>query len=246
LQEEEMMKKRRQKLELIAIVGLGIATFFNAFSAYQSSQHSGAMNYYYNQSTSLINQTSALSVVIQNLSSEDLTVYMRLVELEQDWKSAPEGSDAQRSAENTYMNFQMRFVREDLANAIAWSNEHYADTNEYLPPWQSPDYLKDYIEMLGELSAIVTQVESEGNKHNTLSDSLQLLTVFYTTVMFLLGICGTLKHWKHKIAVLVFSATLFAAATVMLSQQPFFPDAEKAFENIMSAFVEKYGQYTGR
>ncbi|MCL2544312.1 MAG: hypothetical protein FWE77_00175 [Clostridia bacterium] len=238
--EADINEKRKQKLELIAIIGLGIATFFNAFTAFQSSQHSGAMNFLYTTTTALVNQTTTMAIMAQTESHGDRSVYMRLIELEQGWQSAPEGSDERQRAERAYLDFRERFVDENLEAAIAWSDGHYADTGEYVSPFESPAYLEELLEATMELGAMADRMAEEGNKHNAVSDRMFLMTVFYTTVMFLLGICGTLKNWKHKVAILIFSGVLFAVATVMLAQQPLFPDAEKTYADIMADFLAKY------
>jgi hypothetical protein len=110
---------------------------------------------------------------------------------------------------------------EELEYAYNWAydeNEKNYDNPDapYLTPFDKEDYGDSYYERYYELEEQAQAALEQGGIDNTNGDAFGLVTVIYSVVLFLLGICGSFDSFKNKIAIMAISGVAFLIATVYM------------------------------
>lgn len=214
-------EKNSYILELIVVIMLGITSVMGSLAAYQSGLNSSAMSKDYNEGIATITDANSFYVEAGQVLSRDQAIYMELVRLEYDWAFSEEGSAEEAKAEEVYSEYANKFISPELQEAIDWAAAEQESTGYYVSPFDHEPYIAAiYADADATYDAGRTLLE-EGHMYNTYGDRMGLIVIYYATVLFLLGICGTLKQNTLKLGLVVFSAAVFVFATVQMCAIPF-------------------------
>lgn len=214
-------EKGNYMLELVVVIFLGISSVMGSLASFQSGLQSSAMSKEYNEGTAMIMQANSSYVSANQEYAKDTAIYMELVDLQYDWMYSEEGSAEEERAEEAYDEYANKFVSEALQAAIDWADEQEAETGYYTSPLESEEYLDTiFAEYYEEFETGRTMME-KGHDHNTWGDQMGQVVVEFAMVLFLLGICGTLRNNQLKLVLMAFSLVVFVIATVEMVQIPF-------------------------
>lgn len=207
-------------LELIIIVFLGITSVFGAFSAYQSALNSSAMSKDYNEGIATITDANSMYVEAGQTISNDMTLYQNMVSLSLDVDYAKTSLEREK-AEEKLDNFTSKFLTDTLLKSIDWAEKEENSTGDYVSPFDDEDYHTEvYKEAEDTYSEGRNKLDS-GNIFNTNGDKMGLIVIYFATVMFLLGVCSSLKRNQLKLGLSIFSLGIFIFAVVQMFQVPF-------------------------
>lgn len=233
-------------LEVIIAIFLAVTAFLTAWAGWIGSLHGGnqATNYAasnnmaadgnsrYNDAEQKVMQDMLLWNEIGDLQLEIMYADMCL-------KDEPDNIDyedkknlagyklyyicvdnlTQTMAEKIGFDLDAALATDDQAQfAIDWfyNNSGVSDVSPFGDTEYVNAYYEDAMAVLAESQALL----EEGKSDNARGDSYNLVTVFYSVVLFLLGICGTLKRLPNR-TLIVFAAILcFILATIYMFTIP--------------------------
>ncbi|MDL2238138.1 hypothetical protein LJC56_10010 [Christensenellaceae bacterium OttesenSCG-928-K19] len=224
LQDSLGKEKGSYILELVIVIMLGITSVMSAVASYQSGLHASKMSESYNNGISYTTEGNSMYVEAGQQLSSDTAIYMELISLEYDWMFSETGSDEEAKAEEKYNEFHSKFVSDILNEAIEWAHAEEEATGYYTSPFEYEPYLDA---VYGEADEMYTRGKLmlvEGHKHNTHSDQMGQMVVYFALALFLLGICGTLKNNTLKLILVIFSVGVFIFAIVQMVNIEFMTD----------------------
>lgn len=207
-------------LDLAIIIFLGITSVFGAFAAYQSALDSSAMSKDYNEGIATITDANSMYVEAGQTVSNDMALYQNMVSLSLDVDYAKD-SDEREKAEEKLDNFTSKFLSETLQASIEWAEKKEKADDAYVSPFDDENYYNEvYKEAQATYDEGRTKLDS-GNIFNTNGDKMGLIVIYFATVLFLLGVCSSLKRNGLKVGLSIFSLAIFIFATVQMFQIPF-------------------------
>jgi flagellar basal body-associated protein FliL len=216
-------KKKEEILEIIIVVMLGVTAVLTAWASWIGSLHGGNQATNYTTSNNLAAEAnSEYNVAVQNELTDRL-VYNEFNDLSIDYIYAYEAGD---EAEAERIDWKMTELQdnsfsEELLAAFDWSvaeNDKNADNPDvpYLTPFDKEDYGDSYFERYYELEDQSKAALKQGQQDNADGDSFGLVTVIYSVVLFLLGICNSFSSFKNKTALVCISGVAFIIATIYM------------------------------
>lgn len=221
LKEKINSERGSRVLEIIVVIFLGITSVVSAFSAWQSGLHSSAMSKYYNDGIATVTDGNSLYVEAGQVISSDMALYMELIRLEYDWMYSEVDSAEEAKSEEIYNEYANKFIGEELQEAIDWAAEQEESTGYYVSPFEYEPYIESVYADADATYQEGRDMLEKGHEYNTYSDKMGLIVVYYAMVLFLLGICGTLKNNVLRFVLILFSAVIFIVATAQMVQIPF-------------------------
>lgn len=224
-------------IELIIVIMLGVTALLTAWASWIGSLHGGNQATNYTTSNNIASEgNSEYNAGVQELN-QDMLLWNDISDMQIDIIFAREMEDEVTVEKVCYQLFYKldENLSEDMANAIGWnyqlSEEEQNDPTGTILAWlddpksmTSPfydeEFLSNYFATANELLAQSQAVLSQGSEDNSNGDAFGLVTVIYSVVLFLLGIAGSFKSEKNKIAIIVISIVAFVAATIYMVTIP--------------------------
>jgi hypothetical protein len=219
--------KKEQILEVAVVVMLGITALLTAWATWVGSLHGGNQATNYTTSNNLAAEAnSEYNIAVQNELTDKL-IFNEFNDLNIDYNYALDAGDTEEADRLDWKiaELQENSFSEELENAYNWAydeNEKNYDNPDhiYLTPFDKEDYGDAYYTRYYELEAESQAALAQGQKDNANGDAFGLVTVIYSVVLFLLGICSTSDSIKNKIAIIAISGTAFVISTIYMLTIP--------------------------
>jgi hypothetical protein len=221
--EGKSKNKKEAILEIVVVVMLGITAICTAWASWVGALHGGNQATNYTKSNNLAAEANSEYNVAVQSELTDRLVYNEFNDLNIDYTYAEEAGDEAEIERLLWKltELQENSFSEELLAAYLWSydeNLKYADDPDVpaVTPFDKEDYGDTYYESYYDLEAQSKAALEQGQKDNSDGDAFGLVTVIYSVVLFLLGICGSFKNLRNKIAIASISCVAFVAATVYM------------------------------
>lgn len=211
-------KTSEEVLEIVIAIALGVTALLTAWASWIGSLHGGNQATNYTKSSNMSAEANATWNEASQSYLADLQTWNTISDLIIEKTFAEQQGDTVASEKYDWKIEQVVTdnCTDEFADAISWA----LDQEEYASPFDMEGYFDSYyadaVEQLNEADALLQQGQSD----NANGDRYGLVTVFYSVVMFLLGIVGTFKSIKNKYVLLAVAAICFVFATVIMFTIP--------------------------
>ena len=234
------MKKKIDKdkvIELIVVILLGITAVMTAWASWIGSLHAGNQSTNYTTSNNLAAEGNAdWNEASQQLNS-DMQIWNEVSNLELEVMFASDNNNTEKLDESAYKLYFVVFnnCSEEFMNKIDFPTEGIADNqditdfivewvsadnNALISPFSDQEYINSYFTDAQAKIDESAKILEQGKKDNHNGDTYGLVSVIYSVVLFLLGIVGTFKGRKNKVAVMGISLVAFIFATIFMFTIP--------------------------
>lgn len=215
---EKPKKTKAEILELVAVILLGITALLTAWASWMGSLHGGNQATAYTESNNIAADGNARWNEASQTLSRDMTVWDQIYNLRIELEFAYQQNDA---AEIEKLEWQIdsltvNNISEELQSAIDWADAQ----SEYVSPFAMEGFIESYFAEADAVLATADEVLEEGKQANSNGDTFGLVSVIYSVVLFLLGICNTFKSDKNQLVVTVISCVILVATTVFMFTIP--------------------------
>ena len=223
------------QLEIIIAIFLALTAFLTAWASWIGSLHGGNQATNYANSNNTAADGNSRYNEAQQKMMQDMLLWNEISDLQLEIMYAQEIGDEDTVNLDAYklyykcfdnlseemsaalgFDFDAAGASEPDAYVLAWMDQ----TEAVNSPFSDQAFVDAYYE---DAMAVIAESEDllqEGKKDNANGDAFNLVTVFYSVVLFLLGICGTLKRIPYR-TIIVFAAILcFLLATVYMFTIP--------------------------
>lgn len=194
---------------MLALLLMALATFGSSWSAYQSSLWNGKQLFRLTDAAALSRAADEKAITANQLRSVEASLF---VEYARDlYEGRTELSD-----------FFLARMRPEMREAIqAWvatrpiKNPHAPST-----PFVMPQYRVQIDDQARELDAKSSATYEQAHKANRTSDTYTLLSVLYTSALFLAGLISGFEQKLMRRMVLALSFSVLLVALAITVQQP--------------------------
>lgn len=228
---EKTKRSKEDILEIVIAVFLGITALATAWASWIGSLHGGNMSTNYTRSSNLAADGNARWNEASQSLMQDMQVWNQISEYQVELLYAASSDNEDQLNESAYkiyficsdnlseemaekIGYSFDFEIEDIADWVL--NNSLAITS----PFGDQDYIESYYtdarEVLAESEAILT----EGQSDNTKGDTYSLVTVIYSTVLFMLGIVGTFRKLPNRVLITGVAVAGFFLATIYMFTIP--------------------------
>ncbi len=195
------------RLELIAVILLGLAATATAWAAFQGGQYDGQMLTAFTEAN--LNLTDANAYYSEGTQTyiEDELIFLRYVE-------AVTEDDIELAA---YLRESL--MSDQLFAAIEWWE---TDGAEFDTPFveENPNYVIESYVLADELAAATDESFAAGEEAKTTGDTNNLITFLLAAALFVLGIATSFKVLPVRIGLIAIGAVIFAGSTVWMLTLP--------------------------
>lgn len=233
---EKKKMSRENLIELLIVILLGIAALLTAWASWISSLHGGNQSTNYTTSNNLSAEgNSEYNAGMQNLM-QDMLLWNDISDLQSEILFAQDNGDTQTVDVDC---FKLYFKANDnfseaLAAKVGWDTSGYAegtDPTTIVLDWMEKDealvspfydeaFCNSYLDTANALLAQSQEALEQGKQDNANGDAFGLTTVLFSIVLFLLGICGTMKNEKYKEVIVIVSAVVLILAAIYMLTIP--------------------------
>lgn len=231
------VEKQEARLETLIAIFLAITALLTAWATWIGSLHGGNMSTNYTKSNnSSVEGNSMFNEATQNVM-QDMLLWNEITDLQIELQYADSEEDIETRDLAAYKLYYKCFdnLSEAMAEEIGWdfkAAEAYSekpvdyilqwltDEKSTMSPFSNQEYTNHYYIDSQDVIAESTEYLEEGQKDNTKGDTFNLVTVFYSVVLFLLGIAGTFKRLPNRKVVVFASIALMLVATVYMFTIP--------------------------
>lgn len=228
---EKTGRSREDILEIVIAVFLGITALATAWASWIGSLHGGNMSTNYARSTNLASDGNARWNEASQSLMQDMQVWNQISEYQVELMYAASIDDEDQLSESAY---KIYFICSDnlpeaMAEKIGYSFEFEVDDivdwvlNNDLAitsPFSDQDYIESYYTDARKVLAESEAVLAEGQSDNTKGDTFNLVTVIYSTVLFMLGIVGTFRRLPNRVLIAGIAIAGFFFATIYMFTIP--------------------------
>ncbi len=195
------------RLELIAVILLGLAATATAWAAFQGGQYDGQMLTAFTEANLNLNDANAYYSEGTQTYIEDELFFLSYVE------ATFEGNEELA----TYMRESL--MNDQLVAAIEWWE---TDGAEFDTPFveENPNYVIESYTLAEELAAATDEAFEAGEEANKTGDTYNLITVLLAASLFVLGIATSFKVLPVRIGLIAIGAVIFAGSTVWMLTLP--------------------------
>ncbi len=239
MNEKKKFQLNETTLEIIVAVFLAITALCTAWATWIGSLHGGNQATNYSKSNNLAaDGNSRYNEAAQNVM-QDMLLWNEISDLQLEVIYASVNEDEATLSLASYKLYKKcdENLTEEMAAAIGYdfdkavAAEDAGDPSTYILSWLDDDkaltspftdenfvtsYYQDALDVLDESNALLEQ----GQKDNANGDSYNLVTVFYSVVLFLLGIAGTLKRIPNRTIIVAVAIVCFLIATIYMFTIP--------------------------
>ena len=209
----EKSGKLDEKVEKLSAILLAIAIVATAWCVYQASIWSGIMTFTLSE-VNANNQKFVMNTIQQGqYSTIDILTFIEYV-------------NALNDDDKSLSDFYYQRFRPDFKPAVdAWLETNpLVNPDAPSHPFVMPQYKKQFTEQAEEFASTSKIKLDEARQANKNSDNYVLLTVVYSSVLFLGGILGKLRTDKMHIALFLVAIGIFTIATIGLFSLPVAPE----------------------
>jgi hypothetical protein len=195
------------RLELIAVILLGLAATATAWGAFQAGQYDGQMLTAFTEANLSLNDANAYYSEGTQTYIEDELIFLRYVE-------AINEDDIELAS---YLRESL--MSEQLVSAIEWWE---TDGAEFDTPFveENPNYVIESYTLADDLSAATDASFEEGESANEIGDKYNLITVLLAAALFVLGIATSFKVLPVRIGLIAIGTVIFVGSTVWMLTLP--------------------------
>ena len=195
------------RLELIAVILLGLAATATAWAAFQGGQYDGQMLTAFTEANLNLSDANAYYSEGTQTYIEDELIFLRYVE------ATFEGDDDLA----TYLRESV--MSDQLFAAIEWWE---TDGAEFDSPFveENPNYAIESYALADELAAATDESFASGEEANKTGDTYNLITVLLAAALFVLGIATSFRVLPVRIGLIAIGAIIFAGSTVWMLTLP--------------------------
>ena len=218
----EGKKSRAEVLELIVVILLGVTAILTAWVSWMGSMHSGNSAANYTKSNNIASEgNSEYNAGIQSLM-QDMMLYNSINSLSIDLLFAQRQRNRVEIEKLEWKINELvsNNMSDELEVAYEWSIEEAEKRGESVSPFEKEGFMESYFATALGLLEESEVVLKQGQKDSANSDAYGLVTVIYSVVLFMLGITGTFKSEKNKLAIVVISGLAFLIATIYMFNIP--------------------------
>lgn len=218
-------------LEIVIAIFLAITALATAWASWVGSLHGGNMSTNYTKSNNLAAEGNAK----WNEASQSLMQDMQLWNIISDYQVeilyGEQMEDEDKMNENAY---KIQFICTDnlskrMAKLIGYDFDFDADQiidwvlhaeNSTNSPFANEAYVNSYYEEALEVLSESEALLEEGQADNGNGDKFNLVNVFYSVVLFMLGIVGTFRRLPNRVLITVVAIIGFVLATIYMFTIP--------------------------
>ena len=217
----EKSEKLDGKVEKLSAVLLTIAIIATAWCVYQASTWGGVMAFKLSEVNANTQKFVMNTIQQGQYSTIDILTFIEYV-------------NALNDNNESLSDFYYHRFRQDFKPAVdAWLETNPLENPDAPPhPLVMPEYKKQFTEQAEQFASTSKIKLDEAVQANRNSDSYVLLTVIYSSVLFLGGVLGKFRTNKVRITLLLIGISIFAVTTVGLVSLPVAP--ELSIEDISS------------
>lgn len=206
-----------KRIEIIVAILLSVTALCTAWASWIGSLHGGNQATNYTTSNNLAADGNERYTAATRQLNADMLTWDRITEYSLDNSYAKDKGDMDTVEKSDYMLDQiMSNCEPEFLEAINWAMEQDDDVS----PFDKEGFIDSYYEDAQAVLAESEEKLEEGKRDNANGDRYGLVSVFYSLVLFLLGIVGTFKHLPNRAVVLTASAVLFVLVTVFMITIP--------------------------
>lgn len=219
---EKQKKSKDELMELVVVIMLGVTALLTAWASWVGALHGGNQATNYTRSNNLASEgNSEYNAGVQSLM-QDMMLYDQINDMEIDLVFAEEhgNADEQERLDWKLEELMENNMSEELFDAYIWAREETAATGENYSPFEQEGFVESYFEAANSLLAQSEAVLVQGQQDNQNGDAFGLVTVIYSVVLFLLGIVGTFKGQKNRLAVTGIACAAFLISTIYMFTLP--------------------------
>ena len=214
-EKKKISKIGEKQLEIIIAVFLSITALLTAWSTWVSALHGSNQASNYAASNNMQTEGNAEWNEATQSLIQDMLLWNDISELQVVYLYYDEDyEEKELAAYQLYFRCQENLSAQ-MAEKVSWdfnAASEYDDVTEYIPVWldqegamTSPfsdaDYVNSYYTEAQAKLDEADELLTLGNDDNANSDKYGLATVFFSVVLFLLGIAGTFKNLPNRKAV---------------------------------------------
>lgn len=205
--------------EIAVAILLGITAVLTAYASWQASLYGGNQATKYAKGTALIGEGASMyNEALQNLN-RDMQVYDDINNMRIDYTYATEkGEDLEAERlEWKLEEMMLNNLSQELSDAMDWAEAMTGETGEYYSPFDSEALIESYYADANAVYNDGHAMIEDGQNDNRLGDVLNMTTVVYAVVLFLLGVVNTFESDKLKFAIglLSLAAMVYALITML-------------------------------
>ena len=235
MEEKKKLKKLNEaQLEIIIAVLLSVTALLTAWSTWVGGLHGSNQASNYATSNNLQTEGNAMWNEATQSLIQDMLLWNDISSLQVTYLYYDEGDEEQELAAYQLYFCCQENLSETMAEKIGWDFDaasEYDSVADYIPVWleedgamTSPfsdaDYISSYYV---EAQAVLDEAEDllvKGNDDNANADKYGLVTVFFSVVLFLLGIAGTFKNLPNRKIVVLIGAIIMVVGIVYMIWVP--------------------------
>jgi hypothetical protein len=195
------------RLELIAVILLGLAATATAWAAFQAGQYDGQMLTAFTEANLNLNDANAYYSEGTQIYIEDELIFLRYVE-------AVNEDDLELAS---YLRESL--MSEQLVAAIEWWE---TDGIEFDTPFvdENPNYVIESYVLADELAVATDDSFEEGQSANETGDKYNLITVLLAAALFVLGIATSFKVLPVRMGLIAIGTVIFVGSTIWMLTLP--------------------------
>ena len=206
------------RLEICIAILLGITAFLMAWASWISSLHGGNQATNYTKSNNLAAEGNADWNEASQVMMQDMLVWNTIVDYSFDSEIArSKGLNEEADAIDQKMQKLMTDnCSPQMLDARAWASGQSTLENPFNKEGFRESYFTEAQEKLAESQALLEQ----GMADNANGDKYGLVSVFYSLVLFLLGIVGIFKRIPNRLILVVISLVFLVIASIYMATIP--------------------------
>lgn len=211
-------ERKEQILEIIVAILLGTVALLTAWATWIGSLHGGNQATNYTKSNNLSAQANSTWSDAARDYSTDVQTWAKISDLLIEYNFAQKNKDT-ITGEKCEWKIQ-QIMDEEMTETFREAADWAMEQDEYTTPFEKEGYIDSYFEEANNLLIEAEKVLKQGQEDNRNGDRLGLVTVFYSVVLFLLGITNTFKNIKNKYGIIGISLVCMIFATVIMITVP--------------------------
>jgi hypothetical protein len=211
-----------QILEIVVVVMLGVTALLTAWASWISALHGGNQATNYATSNNLAAEGNSEYNAAAQYLMQDMLLYNEMNDLQIDLIFAEEQGNVDEVDRISWKLDELMAANmtDEFADAYDWALDEAAATGETVTPFDQEGFVDSYFDTANDLLTESEAVLQQGQLDNQVADAFGLVTVIYSVVLFLLGIQGSFKSQKNRMAVAIISGVAFLIATIYMVTLP--------------------------
>jgi len=205
--DQSRYERLESRLELIAVILLGLAATATAWAAFQAGQYDGQMLTAFTEANLNLNDANAYYSEGTQIYIEDELIFLRYVE-------AVNEDDLDLA-----LYLRESLMSDQLVAAIEWWE---TDGEEFDTPFvdENPNYVIESYQLADELSDATDEAFEDGKSANETGDKYNLITVLLAAALFVLGIATSFKVLPVRMGLIAIGTLIFAGSTIWMLTLP--------------------------